>query len=105
MIYDVFRQPHQAGIMVFFGLCAGLCYELVGLARSVSGSRAGLWDLAALVPIQLCLLAGLLLAGRGEMRLYALVLFFGSMGLVRWAFRPLFTEILKKIRKKQFPSR
>jgi hypothetical protein len=38
------------------------------------------------------------------MRLYALALFFGGMLLIRWAFRPLFTEILQKIRKKQFPS-
>ena len=38
------------------------------------------------------------------MRLYGLVLFFGGMGLVRWAFRPLFTEILQKFRKKEFPS-
>ncbi|MBQ3488906.1 MAG: hypothetical protein IJA71_11530 [Clostridia bacterium] len=103
MIYDVFRQPHQAAVMVFFGLCAGLSYELIRLFRPDSGGA--LWDLLALMPIQVCLIAGLLLAGHGEMRLYAVLLFFGAMGLVRWAFRPLFTEILQKIRKKQFPSR
>ena len=104
MIYDVFRQPHQAAVMVFFGLCAGLCYELIRLIRPGSGGGV-LWDLAALIPIQGCLIGGLLLAGHGEMRLYAILLFFGAMGLVRWAFRPLFTEILQKIPKKQFPSR
>ncbi len=104
MIYDVFRQPHQAAVMVFFGLCAGLCYELIRLIRPGSGGGV-LWDLAALIPIQGCLIGGLLLAGHGEMRLYAVLLFFEAMGLVRWAFRPLFTEILQKIPKKQFPSR
>ena len=104
MIYDVFRQPHQAAVMVFFGLCAGLCYELIRLIRPGSGGGV-LWDLATLIPIQGCLIGGLLLAGHGEMRLYAVLLFFGAMGLVRWAFRPLFTEILQKIPKKQFPSR
>ena len=53
----------------------------------------------------LCLLAGLFFSTRGEVRLYGLALFFGGAALVRWAFRPLFTEMLQKISKKQFPSR
>ncbi len=105
MIRDVFNQPHQALVMLFFGLIGGLGYELLRLPRLSAGrSGAMLWDLAALFLLQLCLLAGLFLSARGEMRLYALVLFFGGMVLVRWAFRPLFTEILQKICKKQFPS-
>ena len=34
-----------------------------------------------------------------------LVFFFGGAALVRRALRPLFTEMLQKISKKQFPSR
>ena len=102
MIRDVFDQPHQAMVMLFFGLVAGLGYELVRLPR-LSAGRAGtvFW---ALVLVQVCLLLGLYLSTKGEMRLYGLALFFGGMGLVRWAFRPLFTEILQKFRKKEFPS-
>ena len=33
MIYDVFSQPRQAMVMVFFGLAAGLGYELLRLLR------------------------------------------------------------------------
>ncbi len=105
MIRDVFSQPHQAMVMLFFGLVAGLAYELVRLPRLRAGRVASLfWDLAALLLLQTALLRGLYLSAHGEVRLYGLVLFFGGMGLVRWAFRPLFTEILQKIRKKQFPS-
>ena len=105
MIRDVFSQPHQAMVMLFFGLLGGLGYELLRLPRLRSG-RIGtvLWDLLALVLLQACLLSGLLFSTHGEVRLYGLALFFGGMLLVRWAFRPLFTEILQKIRKKQFPS-
>ena len=105
MIRDVFNQPHQAMVMLFFGLVGGLGYELIRLRRGTA-KRTGalLLDLAALFYLQICLFAGRLLSARGEMRLYALALFFGGMLLVRWAFRPLFTEILQKIRKKQFPS-
>ena len=105
MIRDVFSQPHQAMVMLFFGLLGGLGYELLRLPRLRSG-RIGtvLWDLLALLLLHVCLLAGLMLSTRGEVRLYSLVLFFGGMALVRWAFRPLFTEILQKIRKKLFPS-
>ena len=105
MIRDVFSQPHQAMVMLFFGLVGGLGYELVRLPRLHAG-RVGtvLFDLLALVLLQICLLLGLFLSARGEMRLYGLVLFFEGMGLVRWAFRPLFTEILQKLRKKEFPS-
>ena len=105
MIRDVFNQPRQAMIMLFFGLAGGLGYELVRLFRRKAGRLGAiLWDLAALFLTQVCLLAGLFLSTRGEVRLYGLVLFFGGMCLVRWSFRPLFTEILHKIRKKQFPS-
>ena len=106
MIRDVFSQPHQAMVMLFFGLVGGLGYELVRLPRLHAG-RIGaiLFDLAALVLLQICLLTGLLLSTRGEVRLYGLALFSLGMVLVRWAFRPLFTEILQKIPKKQFPSR
>lgn len=106
MIRDVFSQPHQAMVMLFFGLIGGLGYELIRLPRLRAG-RFGtvLLDLAALLLLQLCLLAGLFLSARGEVRLYGLALFFGGMLLVRWAFRPLFTEILQKLRKKMFPSR
>lgn len=105
MIRDVFSQPHQAMVMVFFGLMGGLGYELVRLPRLPAG-RAGtaMWDLAALLWLQICLAAGLFFSARGEVRLYGLILFFGGMAAVRWAFRPLFTEILQKLRKKQFPS-
>ena len=105
MIRDVFDQPHQAMVMLFFGLVAGLGYAMVRLPR-LSAGRAGtvFWDLLALVLVQVCLLLGLYLSTKGEMRLYGLALFFGGMGLVRWAFRPLFTEILQKFRKKEFPS-
>ena len=106
MIRDVFDQPRQAMIMLFFGLIGGLGYELIRLPRLQAG-RAGtvFWDLLALLLLQVCLLMGLYLSARGEVRLYGLALFFGGMFLVRWTFRPLFTEILQKIRKKQFPSR
>ena len=105
MIRDVFSQPHQAMVMLFFGLTGGLGYELLRLPRIRAGRiGAVLWDLVALFLLQICLLAGLMLSTRGEVRLYGLVLFFGGMGLVRWVFRPLFTEILQKIRKKLFPS-
>ncbi len=105
MIRDVFSQPHQAMVMLFFGLVGGLGYELIRPLRLRSG-RVGtvLADLFALLLLQVCLLAGLMLSTRGEVRLYGLVLFFGGMALVRWAFRPLFTEILQKICKKLFPS-
>ena len=105
MIRDVFSQPHQAMVMLFFGLAGGLGYELLRLPRLRAG-RVGayLYDLAALLFLQAALLFGLFLSARGEVRLYGLVLFFGGMALVRWVFRPLFTEILQKIRKKQFPS-
>ncbi len=106
MIRDVFSQPHQAMVMLFFGLMGGFGYELVRLPRLRAG-RLGtlLWDILALILLQGCLFAGLLLSTRGEVRLYGLSLFFGGMALVRWAIRPLFTEILQKICKKQFPSR
>ena len=106
MIRDVFSQPHQAMVMLFFGLVGGMGYELVRLPRLRAG-RTGtvLWDLLALFLLQVCLILGLYFATKGEVRLYGLVLFFGGMGLVRWALRPLFTEILHKIRKKEFPSR
>ena len=102
MIYDVFSQPRQAMVMVFFGLAAGLGYELLRLLRPPG---CGVWfDLFPLLLLQVCLGLGLFYAARGEVRLYALILFFLGMLLVRWAFRPLFTEILQRIRKKQFPS-
>ena len=105
MIRDVFSQPHQAMVMLFFGLVGGLGYELMRLPRIRAGLvGAALWDLLALVLLQACLLLGLMLSTRGEVRLYGLVLFFGGMAMTRWAFRPLFTEILQKIRKKLFPS-
>ena len=106
MIRDVFSQPHQAMVMLFFGLVAGLGYESIRLLRLRAG-RIGtvLLDLFALLLCQICLLAGLFLSAHGEVRLYALLLFFSGMALIRWAFRPLFTEILQKIRKKRFPSR
>ena len=106
MIRDVFDQPHQAMVMLFFGLVGGLGYELVRLPRLHAG-RVGqmLLDMLALLLLQVCLLAGLFLSTRGEMRLYGLALFFGGMALIRWAFRPLFTEILQKLHKKEFPSR
>ena len=105
MIRDVFDQPHQAMVMLFFGLVGGLGYELVRLPRC-RGGKAGavLLDALCLLWLQICLLTGLFLSTRGEMRLYGLLLFFGGMGLVRWAFRPLFTEILQKKHKKEFPS-
>ena len=105
MIRDVFDQPHQAMVMLFFGLVGGLGYELLRLPRLFAG-RMGtvLWDVLALLLLQICLLLGLYLSTKGEMRLYGLLLFFGGMGLDRWAFRPLFTEILQKFRKKEFPS-
>ena len=106
MIRDVFSQPHQAMIMLFFGLVGGLGYELIRIPRLRAGRiSAAIWDMLALLLLQVCLLAGLFLSSRGEVRLYSLILFFGGMILVRWAFRPLFTEILQKIRKKLFPSR
>ena len=106
MIRDVFSQPHQAMVMLFFGLAGGLGYELVRLPRLRAGRVGAVaLDLLALLMLQVCLLLGLYLSAHGEVRLYALALFFGGMGLVRWAFRPLFTEILQKIRKKEFPSR
>lgn len=93
-------------VMLFFGLVGGLGYELVRLPRLPGGKlRTVVFDLLALIFIQVCLLTGLLLSTRGEVRLYGLLLFLGGMGLVRWAFRPLFTEILQKICKKEFPSR
>ena len=106
MIRDVFSQPHQAMVMLFFGLAGGLGYELVRLPRLHRG-KAGtfLLDVLCLLWLQVCLVTGLFLSARGEMRLYGLVLFFSGMGLVRWAVRPLFTEILQKIHKKEFPSR
>ena len=105
MIRDVFDQPHQAMVMLFFGLIGGLGYELLRLLRPGTGRAAALiLDLLSLVILQICLILGLYLAACGEMRLYGLVLFFGGVAMVRWAFRPLFTEILQKIRKKQFPS-
>ena len=105
MIRDVFSQPHQAMVMLFFGLAGGLGYELIRLFRLNAG-RVGsvLYDLLSLFFLQLCLLLGLLLSTRGEVRLYGLTLFFGGMLIVRRIFRPLFTEILQKIRKKLFPS-
>ena len=105
MIRDVFDQPHQAMVMLFFGLVGGLGYELVRLPRR-RGGKAGavLLDALCLLWLQICLLTGLFLSTRGEMRLYGLLLFFGGMGLIRWAFRPLFTEILQKKHKKEFPS-
>lgn len=106
MIRDVFNQPHQALVMLFFGLVAGLGYELLRLLRLQAG-RVGstLWDLLALLALQICLVGGLFLSAHGEVRLYALVLFFGGIALIRWTFRPLFTELLQKICKKLFPSR
>ena len=105
MIRDVFNQPHQAMVMLFFGLLGGLAYEVVRLLRLPAGRvGAALFDLLSLFLLQICLLTGLFLSARGEMRLYSLALFFGGMLLVRWVFRPLFTEILQKICKKQFPS-
>ncbi len=105
MIRDVFSQPHQAMVMLFFGLAGGLGYELVRLPRLHAGrTGAMLWDLLALLLLQVCLLGGLFLSTRGEVRLYGLALFFAGSLLACWAFRPLFTEILQKIRKKQFPS-
>ena len=105
MIRDVFNQPHQAMVMLFFGLVGGLGYELIRLPCPTAGRVGGLLrDLTALLWLQVCLVAGLYLSSRGEVRLYGLVLFFGGILLVRWAFRPLFTEILQKIRKKLFPS-
>ena len=102
MIRDVFDQPHQAMVMLFFGLVGGLGYELVRLPRLFVGrTGAVFWDVLALVLLQICLLLGLFLSARGEMRLYGLILFFGGMGLVRCAFRPLFTEILQKFHKKE----
>ena len=105
MIRDVFDQPHQAMVMLFFGLVGGLGYELVRLPRLRAG-RLGMaaLELLSLLWLQICLLVGLFLSTHGEVRLYGLALFFGGMLAVRWAFRPLFTEILQKIRKKEFPS-
>ena len=106
MIRDVFSQPHQAMVMAFFGLAAGLGYELLRLPRlHVGRGGAAVFDLVSLLWLQGCLLWGLFCSTHGEVRLYGLLLFFGGIGLVRWAFRPLFTEILQKIRKKEFPSR
>ena len=106
MIRDVFDQPHQAMVMLFFGLVGGLGYELVRLPRLRAGrTGAALWDLLSLLLLQICLLSGLFFSTHGEVRLYGLVLFFGGALAVRWAFRPLFTELLQKICKKQFPSR
>ena len=105
MIRDVFSQPHQAMVMLFFGLTGGLLYELVRLPHLRAGRFSTVfYDLLALFLLQVCLRSGLLFSTRGEVRLYGLALFFGGMLLVRWAFRPLFTEILQKIRKKQVPS-
>ena len=105
MIRDVFNQPHQAMVMLFFGLVGGFGYELLRFPRLQAGRiGAVFWDIIALLLLQCCLLGGLFLSTRGEVRLYGLVLFFGGMLLVRWAFRPLFTEILQKFRKKEFPS-
>jgi hypothetical protein len=105
MIRDVFDQPHQASVMLFFGLVGGLGYELVRLfVRSDGRLGTVLRDLFSLLLLQICLFVGLLLSTRGEVRLYGLVLFFSGILLVRWAFRPLFTEILQKICKKLFPS-
>ncbi len=106
MIRDVFSQPQQALVMVFFGLVGALGYEGIRLPRLSAGrGMSVVWDLLALLWLQLTLLAGLFFSTRGEVRLYALTLYFLSAALVRWAFRPLFTEILQKICKKQFPSR
>ena len=60
MIRDVFSQPHQAMIMLFFGLTGGLLYELVRLPRLRAG-RFGtvFYDLLALFLLQVCLLSGL----------------------------------------------
>ncbi len=105
MIRDVFNQPHEAMVMLFFGLVGGLGYECVRLPRLSAGRTSSkFWDLLALLLLQSCLLAGVFLSANGEMRLYGLLLFGAGMAAVRWSFRPLFTEILQKIRKKQFPS-
>ena len=91
--------------MAFFGLVGGLGYELMRLPRLRSGRVARVaWELLTLLWLQGCLLGGLFLSTHGELRLYALTLFFGGMLAIRWTFRPLFTEILQKIRKKEFPS-
>ena len=106
MIRDVFSQPYQAMVISFFGLVGGLGYELLRLLRLRSGRAARVAvELLTLLWLQVCLLCGLFFSTHGELRLYALGLFFGGMLLIRWTFRPLFTDILQKIRKKQFPSR
>ena len=37
MIRDVFSQPHQAMVMLFFGLVGGLGYELLRFPRLKAG--------------------------------------------------------------------
>ena len=60
MIRDVFSQPHQAMVMLFFGLVGGLGYELVRLPRLRVGRVGSVFrDLSTLLWLQICLVAGL----------------------------------------------
>ena len=75
MIRDVFSQPHQAMVMLFFGLMGGFGYELVRLPRLRAGRLGALlWDILALILLQGCLFAGLLLSPRGGTSLWTVPL-------------------------------
>lgn len=105
MIYDVFDQPYRALVMASFGILGGVVYELMRPLRMDGVTwRVLLCDGLCLIWLQFCLGAGLMLSARGEMRLFALALFFSAMGAVRWAVRPLFTQLLQIIRKNQFST-
>lgn len=103
MIIDVFSQPYSFFVLLYGGLAAGLVYECLRPLRLLKKPLLGFFaDLVFLLFLFFSLYGSLLIGAYGIPRYYTYLTFGLGMLLCRWGFRPIFTEITQKLRKKQF---
>lgn len=104
MIVDVFSQPYELLVLLYGGLLSGLVYELLHFCQYMLPRQTAFLDLLFLLLGGFLFVVSLLLSTRGILRWYVFAGFGIGMWLSKTAFRWIFTEISKKIRKNQYPA-
>lgn len=95
---DVVAQPYALGLLLYFGIVAGLFYGILALLRYRFPKRivTHLCDGAFVLFAAALFCLGLWYANRVVVRGYLITAFLCGILLGRWALRPLFTRMSQK---------
>lgn len=95
---DVAAQPYALGLLLYFGILAGLVYGILALIRCRSGKRivTHLCDGAFVLFAAVLFCLGLWYANRIIVRGYLIAAFVCGILLGRQVLRPLFTRMSQK---------